>query len=521
MADNTFTYFNGAVDVKASNLTELDNMNQEEVNMLATGPQDLFYEKLEYINRCLQSEGLENINVTNKWNWKPKTYDKIKELIYNRLYLHKKTNGLDRLIDRTRDRINYLGYIQRMTRDMEIERYKLKRMGVSKDVDIEAFKEKVKVFTDTIIKQCKTVYEATNKKVLIVPYFDKVTNRNPQLYYDVSLVDLQLNVFDGDKSIQKIDLDRMHIIFNVELRRKLGLNNSNFSANGRIDSMLNLLHPYISSRGSGYGSVCLDKYYEDINKALKNDDLLSFAFNLLEWAQYYNVKYSNPYNQPHMTHIGMPKGFSKEYVACQSQSSVLSFTKRKLEKYVDNLDLNDEDRASFIVQSYDDIECQFRDSSNHYNKNKKTIDILNSDCGFKLEAIVLMITEYYTDIINNLEQISESDLKAISTEISNNFKYLDIQYWRFFYDGVFNREEMNDFIFNKMYYYFFDKQARQEYKLTKEMLSSFYYTDGLIKWLTNKELIEVINKEPSDIKEELTKDIEELTKMWAYSSEGR
>ena len=42
MADNTFTYFNGAIDVKVSNLTELDNMNQEEVNMLATGPQDLF-----------------------------------------------------------------------------------------------------------------------------------------------------------------------------------------------------------------------------------------------------------------------------------------------------------------------------------------------------------------------------------------------------------------------------------------------------------------------------------------------
>ena len=78
---------------------------------------------------------------------------------------------------------------------------------------------------------------------------------------------------------------------------------------------------------------------------------------------------------------------------------------------------------------------------------------------------------------------------------------------------------MNDFIFNKMYYYLFDKQAGQEYKLTKEMLSSFYYTDGLIKWLTNKEFIEVTNKKPNDIKEELTEDIEELTKMWAYSSE--
>ena len=74
-------------------------------------------------------------------------------------------------------------------------------------------------------------------------------------------------------------------------------------------------------------------------------------------------------------------------------------------------------------------------------------------------------------------------------------------------------------IFNKMYYHCFDKQTGQAYEMTEEMLSSFYYTDGLIKWLTNKEFIEVTNKEPNDIKEELTKDIEELTKMWAYSSE--
>ena len=43
-----------------------------------------------------------------------------------------------------------------------------------------------------------------------------------------------------------------------------------------------------------------------------------------------------------MTHLGMPKEFSEEYVACQSQSSVLSFTERRLEWYVDNLELNDE-----------------------------------------------------------------------------------------------------------------------------------------------------------------------------------
>ncbi|QDP50949.1 MAG: hypothetical protein Tp132SUR00d2C45923861_45 [Prokaryotic dsDNA virus sp.] len=522
MADNTFTYFNGLQDVKVNNLTELDNMNQEEVNMLATGPQDLFYEKLEYINRCLESEGIDNIEVTNKWNWKPKTYDKVKGLIYNRLYLHKKTNGLDSLLHRTTDRINYLGYIKRMTNDMEYERNKLKRMGVSKDVDINEFKEKVKEFTETIINQCETVYEATNKKVLIIPYFDKITNRNPQLYYDVSLVDLQLNVFDGDKSIQKIDLDRMHLILNIDLRRKLGLNNSNFSANGKIDSIFNLLHPYISSRGSySYGSVCFDKYFEDINKALRNNELLSFAFILLEWAQYYNLKYSNPYNQPHMAHLGMPKEFSKEYVACQSQSSVLSFTERRLERYVDNLELNDEDRAEFIVKSYDDIECQFRDSSSHYNRNKKTVNVLNSNCGFKLQAMALMITEYYTDIINNLEQISEDDMQAISSEIARYFKYVDIKYWLFLNDDGFDREGMCDMIFNKMYYHCFDKQTGQAYEMTEEMLSSFYYTDNLIKWLENKEFIEITYKKSDDVKKETTEDIEELTKMWAYSSEGR
>ena len=84
-----FDYFNGSSNVKVHPVDKLLDLNQEEANLLSTGPQDLFFSKLEILNQNLDYQKIENVNVTDKWNWKRGTYDKIKQLIYNKLYLHK------------------------------------------------------------------------------------------------------------------------------------------------------------------------------------------------------------------------------------------------------------------------------------------------------------------------------------------------------------------------------------------------------------------------------------------------
>lgn len=61
-------YFNGNSHLSVNNIDKLTDLSQDEVNFLACGPQDLFFEKLENINRELERFGLKSIDVTNKWN---------------------------------------------------------------------------------------------------------------------------------------------------------------------------------------------------------------------------------------------------------------------------------------------------------------------------------------------------------------------------------------------------------------------------------------------------------------------
>ena len=179
-------YFNGHQNTESHELNKLENLSQEEANGLACGPQDLFFDKLDRLNREMALFGIETIDVTGKWNWRPGSYDKVKEYIYKRLDLHKKSKSLDNLMTRTHDRMNYMSFIRRQTTEMEYERANLKRLGVGRDVDIDEFKARCKVFVDNIVEQCDKVYKMTNGKVIIVPYVE-LADRNSWFYLDIKL----------------------------------------------------------------------------------------------------------------------------------------------------------------------------------------------------------------------------------------------------------------------------------------------------------------------------------------------
>ena len=72
-------YFNGLIDVNVSDIDCLNSMTQDMANAIATGPQDGFFEVLDSFNMELTHYGIEPIDVTNKWNWKPGTSKKIVE----------------------------------------------------------------------------------------------------------------------------------------------------------------------------------------------------------------------------------------------------------------------------------------------------------------------------------------------------------------------------------------------------------------------------------------------------------
>ena len=151
-------YFNGSIDIEAYDINKLADLSQEEANNLACGPQDLFFDKLDTINRELRLYGIEPIDVTSKWNWKPGSYDKIKEYIYKRLELDRKAMSVTRIMERTQDRMNYMTYIRRQAKDMEYEKANLKRLGVGRDVDIDKFKEVCVEFVDKLIDNCQKAF---------------------------------------------------------------------------------------------------------------------------------------------------------------------------------------------------------------------------------------------------------------------------------------------------------------------------------------------------------------------------
>ena len=93
----------GDKKLEVNDLDYLSNLNQDELNSIATGPQDAFFESVNIINNQFKYMGINHqIDVTNKWNWKPGTYDKIKELLYRKLEMHKKSKSVEHLIQRTR-----------------------------------------------------------------------------------------------------------------------------------------------------------------------------------------------------------------------------------------------------------------------------------------------------------------------------------------------------------------------------------------------------------------------------------
>ena len=195
-------FWNGTRNIEVDNIDVLSNLSQDVANNIAIGPQEDFLIMLKRINEQLFFNNIGNIGITKKWNWKPGSYDKMKELISKKLDLHKKSNGMDNLLYRTYDRVNYLSHIKSQALEMERQRYKLKDLGVSPDVDLNVFKEQCNEFVNSMLSQSETITKMFNNKVELNTFIkiDEENNYKADLYIDMHLFDLTLNVFQGKDS---------------------------------------------------------------------------------------------------------------------------------------------------------------------------------------------------------------------------------------------------------------------------------------------------------------------------------
>ena len=497
-------YFNGSIDIEAYDINKLADLSQEEANNLACGPQDLFFDKLDNINRELALYDIEPIDVTSKWNWKPGSYDKIKEYIYKRLELDRKAMSVTRIMERTQDRMNYMTYIQRQARDMECEKANLKRLGVGRDVDIDKFKEICVEFVDKLIDNCQRVFELTKEKVLIVPYISLNEGRDAQLYLDILLKDLTLEIYDGEgqvKLIQKIPINPVHVILSMPLRHRLNNQNCDINAVGDSKSTIKLTHPYISSRyrnNRNYGNVCLDRYHDEVKKACLNNNMLELAITLLQWAQYYNIKVANPFNQPHNSHIGLPEDYSEEYKAIISKDSLSSACGSRLYRASQLEGERHFEIDETISSACNSINCSLKNVCDTYKSIQIRTDNLNSEWGCQVESFAMMITDWLFDKYGE----AAGDNKDLST----------IQYMieRLIGDSVDYRElteeEYKIKVINRIVWYYSNISKQKFDNYTYAFLEEYNFID----------------KEPEkvpSVKDMAKEEIETLMKSWAQSQE--
>jgi hypothetical protein len=484
-------FYDGTTEIQVNSLDYLNNLSQEELNTIAVGPQDRFFEKLEFMNQQFERNGMNHIiDVTNKWNWKPGSYDKMKELIYKKLEIAKKCQSMDKLFNRTMERNNYLSFISRQAREMELERANLKRLGVSKDVDINVFQTKCIEFVEIIQKQCELVDIMTEGNIKLTPYIHLTPQeRNPFYYLDVVIKNMTLSVFNGEKEIQKFPLDPIHIIINMSFRNLLnnrGLSNGSANLNFRGKYLSDYSFPYIQNRtrysSDGiYSVVCLDQYNDDVSKALSNNDYQSFAMLLMQWCQYYNTTFSHPYNYPHLLHYGMPDNMSKEYYNHFDHSNIKDACSSTLERMSnkENITKYHLDVLTFENEKCNQINCQFINDCRH---NIRVNNSLNNWEKYHdwAEGITGIILEYVEDCefsihSKNLiiEKICGSWIDTNHEDEIENYNILFVQHLiRYICDSInkSNFSYVRDWLIERDFYIETDVEKEDSKRMSEESI---------------------------------------------------
>ena len=439
-------YWDGRKYVNAQNSSVLLNPTQELANSIATGPQDDLYSALDRFNGRLPDDV--KLAVTPSWNWKPGTIPKFREYLINTIYkINGKSNGLEHLMRRTREWSWNYRYWENNLRELEALKYSLKEQGYSPNVDIEEFKQRLTQIVTKLEKEADLVREMTQSSVTIKILVSGLDNpRYATLHFDIMLMDLNMSIFQRDKLLHEAPLSPIHIIFSISLRKyinsqdKKRYNTSSLYSGGlylsnRLDSTNNRYttethFPYISNAGRErytnniyYGTVCLDKYNDEVKTSIMKGDLVNATMSLMSWAQYYNTDYSHPYNNLNLLQLGMPGSYSKEYAAVVGHHSNCPNTLYiKYDTGYNNDNMKNIVNRKEMHDYCNSIKCQFSEICTTYQNEEMAIAYLeDEEHRYKVEGFIgelmerdltiddkYFLLDYY--VVNvNISTTSQSD----------------------------------------------------------------------------------------------------------------
>lgn len=510
-------YFNGSNTITVEEIDILSEIPQDLANTLAIGPQELFLTNLDRFNDMLNNKGCGTIGVNKKWNWKPGSYNKVKEYLSEQLSMNKKTTGMDKLIDRTCDSMNYLTYIRRRAKEMERERANLKYLGVSPDVDIDEFKATCSSFYDKLTKDSESVRQMTNGKVDIKYYLELDVSRHMRIYFDIILNDLTFSIFQGRdasaKLIQEIPLSPIHLVMGFNLRGLLG-NQSRHSLNANLRGLyMNPLdsgvstrlrvfqYPYLSSSSdASYGNICFDYHLDDVYKCIMDKDMINLSMVLLTWAQYYNTSFANPYQQPFMLHLGLPEGYSKEYST--AMGNLVDICSNRINRIPMVEKEFPTDYTKRKIDICDSSKCTVWDKCGFYKDNTiKSAKLNDEEWRYKAESLAgwcveMMLSDIHCD--NNLSDLRDDyhyKHSIISPRYIKAFDFAD------------TNEELQEIFVDAIIDYWAECNGFEAIAWNLEE-KGYIYWDTLV--------VKEESKSSVDMKED---ELKRLMKQWAESSE--
>ena len=485
--------YDGRNDRKVNEINFIKNLSQEQLNKVAVGPQDRLLELIKYFNEVFQYAKIEGkIDVTNKWAWKRGSYDIMREYLNDKLQINKKAMSMSKILDRAQHNASFLGYMRKKSYELESERRKLINMGIPRDVDTDKFQSMCIDMAEKIENACNNANNII-ENVNLKPYIGINECDNIILYLDIILTGLNMSIVQDSTVVETNKLAPINIIVSIDFRKLL--NNQRYDVNfkGKYIDDYNMF-PYLNSETyyRNWGNVCLDKHHDDFVKAFRKLDFISMSMILMQWSQYYNVGYSNPYSQPYLLHYGMPKDKSQSYkqlfVAGTVQSNCQT-TQNKMTK-----DSSGIDKLVSSKKLCQDIECQYIGNCDIYETYNRKMNLYNKH-KYLGDAIYMELINHA--IVNDFDQET----------ISGMFESITGKYISYYSDenNLISKEEYLNIWYDKFLIYF---------ATTYEKNSNAYLYDYLI----NNKLLEKaeIKTENTD-----TDNIKQMMMAWATSEGAR
>ena len=310
-------HYNNRVDLMP--ISSLFDYVDAEIFAYETGMKDvtdfkLYIENMHNDYKFLFNEDEKYVlGVTNKYNYRPGTYDTIKALINKVQRFHQRPAGMMSLFNRISDNQWAYNNIKDKMSMLEAKRIKAKNASGSLVDNIGELIQNQSDRYDKMIESTKQANQMSDYFDMLhfIPndVEDHVANNNYtyiKLYTIVKCFSKDMTIINNrNEEMCKMTVPDTYLMFVRPLWKALTTDNKSFddfqgSCPGGYHPYLNSVPYYSYDPPStlntvGWGSLCLSSYQDDVLMNISKHDYSSAIMGLMNWNNIYNKDHTNPY----------------------------------------------------------------------------------------------------------------------------------------------------------------------------------------------------------------------------------